>query len=294
VSTDDTDVMLTNLSKPFWPDDGYTKGDLVAYYLEIAPYLLPHLNDRRLTLTRYPDGIHGHRFYQKNVPAVAPAWLRRAPYLHGSRTVNYCVADRPAALVWLAQWGVIELHPWLSRIASPETPDFAVFDLDPTPPCGLAEAVEVARLIRTVLDGLGLRAYPKTSGATGLHLYLPLCPGYDYPTAAGLVARVADLIHRACPDLTTRERPVARRSGVYIDHLQNAQGKTLVASYSLRPLRGAPVSTPLHWDELAGLRAEKFTLRSVPERLRRMGDLFAPVLEDRQDVDRALRELGMK
>ncbi|MDQ7792910.1 MAG: non-homologous end-joining DNA ligase [bacterium] len=294
MTSDPVALKLTNLAKPFWPQDGYTKGRLVAYYQEVAPHLLPHLRDRYLSLTRYPDGIHGKRFYQKNIPPSAPAWIRRGPFRHGERTINYCLADSPATLVWLAQWGVIEIHPWLSRSDAPAFPDFAVFDLDPSPPAGFTESVEVAFMVRTILGQLGLRAYPKTSGATGIHIYLPLCRGPSYSTIARLVAGVADIIHEACPGRTTRERVVARRRGVYIDHLQNAMGKTLAAPYCLRPLPGAPVSAPVAWDELPRLKPGDLNLESLGERLSRVGDLFRPVLEDPQDVGNALRALGIE
>lgn len=293
VSVDGRELELTNLDKVFWPETGYTKGDLIRYYWAVAPYILPHLAGRPLNLTRFPDGVGGKHFYQKDIPPTAPSWVRTFAVSHSDRTVNYCLADSRATLVWLAQWGTIELHPWLSRVDKLGNPDFAVFDFDPSPPAGFREAVELALAVRRLLAEFGLRVYAKTSGATGVHVYLPIVRRYSYKEVQSFVGRVADLVHRALPGRTTRERTVARRRGVYIDHLQNLEGKTLVAPYSLRPRPGAPVSTPVGWDELTKIAPETFDLRTVPARLARLGDLFAPVLTDVQDPGPAMRDLGL-
>jgi len=287
------ELSVSNLDKVYWPEDGYTKGDMIDYYVGVAPYILPHLAGRPLNLTRFPDGIHGKGFYQKDIPGTAPAWVRTFPVRHKGHVVNYCLADHPATLAWLAQWGCVEIHPWLSRVDDLDRPDYAVFDLDPSPPAGFEEAVEIAFVVRRTLEEFGLRAYPKTSGAAGVHLLLPIVRRYTYKEVERFVGRVADLIHRVLPHRTTRERTVAKRRGVYIDHLQNMKGKTLASVYSLRPHPGAPVSAPVTWDELERVRPGDFNLRTIPERLARRGDVFAGALTDLQDPEPMMAALGL-
>jgi len=294
VVIDGRELSLSNLGKVLWPDAGYTKGDLIQYYVTVAPYLLPHLAGRPLNLTRYPDGVRGESFYQKDIPGTAPAWVRTVRVAHGDHDVNYCLADSSATLAWLGQWGCLEIHPWLSRVDSLDRPDYAAFDLDPSPPAGFGEAVDLAFVVRRTLAEFGLRAYPKTSGATGVHVYLPIVRRYAYKEVEAFVGRVADIIHQALPERTTRERSVAKRRGVYIDHLQNIKGKTLVSVYSPRPHPDAPVSTPVTWDELAGVRPSDFNLRTVPERLRQAGDVFAGALSDIQDPGPMMAALGLR
>ncbi len=293
VVIDGREVALTNLDKPFWPESGFTKGDMVRYYVTVAPFLLPHLAGRPLNLTRFPNGIGGKHFYQKDIPETAPPWVRTVRIAHSDHDVNYCLADSPAVLAWLAQWGCIEIHPWLSRVDALDSPDFAVFDLDPSPPATFSDAVELAFVVRNFLDEFGLRVYPKTSGATGLHLFLPIVRRYAYKEVEEFVGRAADAIHRVIPDRTTRERSVAKRRGIYIDHLQNIKGKTLASVYSLRPEPGAPVSTPVTWDELPRIAPGEFNLATVPDRLARLGDLFAPALRDVQDPEPMMKALGV-
>jgi bifunctional non-homologous end joining protein LigD len=286
-------ISLGNLDKVLWPDEGYTKGDLIGYYVSVAPYILPHLAGRPLTLTRYPDGITGKCFYQKDIPRNAPAWVQTTRVKHGDHTVDYCLADGPATLAWLGQWACLELHPWLSRTDAPDLPDFAVFDLDPSPPAGFGETVDLAFALRLMLSQFGLRLYPKTSGSAGLHLYLPIIRGYTHKEVQMFVGRTADVISRSLPDLTTRERRVNRRAGVYIDHLQNAKGRTLVSVYSPRPQSGAPVSTPVTWDELPHLSPKGFNLQTIPARLAKLGDLFSAVLTDLQNPGPMMASLGL-
>ncbi len=287
-------VNFSNLDKTFWPAAGYTKADLISYLLAVSPVLLPHLARRPLVVTRYPEGIEGPTFYQKNLPAHAPEWITTYPYYapHADRVIQFVVCREPATLAWLAQEGAIELHPWLSSVETPEYPDFAIFDLDPSPPATFRDVVEVAFWVKNVLREMGLEAFPKTSGATGLHLYVPIENRYPYPTVAGWVGDVADLIHQTFPGRTTRERRVARRLGVYIDHLQNVMGKTIASVYSPRPQPLGTVSTPVTWEELPFVHPTSFTISNVPDRTRRVGDLFAPVLDYRQKLDGALSVFG--
>lgn len=289
-------MVLTNPGKVLWPASSVTKGDMIEYYLRVAPLMLPHLADRPLVLTRYPDGVDGEWFYQKDCPDYAPPWLETFPYRARTtdRAIAFILARDASDLAWLANQAAIEIHPWLSRCDQPERPDFAVFDLDPSPPADFRWVVEVAFIIKGILDRLSLRAYPKTSGATGLHIYLPVQRLYPYSELARLVAAVADLIWADRPDLTTRERTVAKRRGVYIDHLQNVLGKTIAAPYSLRPTPEATVSTPVRWDELPDLDPRTFTIRTVRDRFERVGDLFAPVLTDKQRLTGLLEEVVVK
>lgn len=288
-------VDLTNVDKVLWPDTGYTKADLIEYYGAVAAVILPHLRDRPLALTRHPAGIDGHSFYQKNAPDYAPEWLRTwsSGAEVSSERINYILADDAATLIWLANQNCIGIHPWLSMAHHPAAPNQIVIDLDPNPPTGFHEARRVAFVVRDVLTEMGLRAYPKVSGATGIHIYIPVTPQYPFSAAsrfAGLVGRiVADLL----PDLATTERRIGKRGPrVYIDHLQNLAGQTIAAPYSVRPLPRAPVSTPVTWDELQRCEPMHFTIKTVPARLRQLGDVFAPVLAGFQRLDPWLDELS--
>lgn len=273
-------LTLSNLDKLLWPEDGITKADLIRYYVMLAPYLLPHLRGRALTVVRCPNGIHGQGFYQKNLPDSAPDWLPRCEVpSEEAGAISYVLVEETAALVWLANQAALELHPAHHRCDRLDRPDWAVIDLDPAEGVGLDEVREVAVLARRVLEELGLTAYPKFSGATGLHLYLPLPRRYSYAQVAQAVGYFGRLLQELNPRRVTTERLIRNRTGrVYVDHLQNLANKTIVAVYSPRPRPGAPVSTPVTWDELLHREPEEFNLHTVPERLHRLGDLFAPVL----------------
>jgi len=279
-------LKLSNLDKVFWKNEGYTKLDLINYYAEVAPVLLPHLRDRPLSLHRHPDGADGKSFFQKNTEGLAPAWAQTI-LLEGENggPVRYLVGRDRATLLFVANLGCIEIHPWLSRVSHLNRPDFLVLDLDPLD-VPFSAVVEVALAAKGVLDELGLGGYPKTSGATGIHIYLPFSGRYDYAQARHFGEVLALRLHARLPHLTSVERlPAHRRGRVYLDWLQNGEGKTVVAPYSLRPGPEAPVSTPLRWEELTpDLRPEQFTLRTLPARLRKVGDLFAPVLGEGLDL----------
>lgn len=291
-------VAFNNPHKLLWPEDGITKTDLAAYWLAVAPWALPHLAGRYLVLTRYPDGIHGKSFYQKNLPDHAPPWVRHRPVpSQGSgRTIRYLLGADAATLVWLAGQAAIEIHPWTSPDGHPDHPDFALVDLDPAEGCGFAEAVTVAQGLHRLLVQLGLRGYIKTSGATGLHVYIPVEPRYTYDQTADFVRRLGVVLQHLMPRLVTLARAVRERRGfVYVDYLQNARGKTLVAPYSPRPLPGAPVSFPVAWQDLPRIDPRQFTIKTVPRLLKESPpgkNPFAPVLTDRQSLDRALAVLA--
>jgi bifunctional non-homologous end joining protein LigD len=287
-------VTITNAGKVFWPDEGYTKADLVAYYERVAPWLLPYLRDRPLVLARYPDGITGKSFFQKDAPEWAPEWIRRER-IHArgvDRDIDYFVVDDVDALRYVANTGTIPLHLWASRVGSIERPDWLVLDLDPKG-APFTDVVKVALALRGVLERLELPSYPKTSGATGLHILLPLGARYTYEETRTFARLLATLVVDATPAIATIVRTVDARGGkVYADFGQNGPGQTIVAPLSVRPLAGAPVSMPLRWPEVtARLDPGRFTIRTAPARLDEVGDPMAPVLGEGIDVAAALGRL---
>ncbi len=291
-------LVLSNLDKPFWPDEGITKGDLVAYYRDVAEALVPHLRGRPFTMKRYPDGWQGKHFFQKDAPKHMPEWIRRSPFPASTRdgetrTIDYAIVDDDLALLWMANMGCIDLHAWTSRADRPDRPDWVIFDLDPSADVGFAETVEVALLVRQTLDLLDLQSYPKTSGSKGIHVLVPIERRHTYEETRAFASVIAGAIARARPGLATTEWTKAKRHGVLIDANQNGPGRTTACVYSVRPLAGAPVSTPLEWDELKpGLDATGFTMDVVLDRIARRGDLFAGVLTGGQSLTKALKALA--
>lgn len=290
------EVRVTNLDKVLFPESAYTKGDLMAYYYAVAPLMLPFLRDRPIVMQRVPDGILGEAFYEKQAPRGLPEWVRTVPVPsdEGRKTIDFVVVDDVATLVWLAQIASVECHAWTSRWPDLDQPDFAVLDLDPFEPTTFEDVRAAARLVKVVLDGLGIRAYPKTSGGAGIQIFVPLVAGHTYPEVRAFCAGVARLIRAAYPEKVTTEPSIPKRTGhVFVDVNQNARGKTLVAPYSVRPYPGAPVSTPLRWEELdEELFAEQFTIRTVADRVDERGDPFAAALVHRQDIRPAIARLG--
>ncbi len=293
------ELRLTNLDKVFWPGEGITKGDLVAYYREIAPVLLPHLRGRPFTMRRYPDGAVGKAFFQKDAPSHMPDWIPTfdalvSPRERSSeqRRVHFPVVGDELALLWMVNMGCIDMNAWYSRIDRPERPDFVLFDLDPTPDVPWAQTFEVAAILKELLDALGLAAFPKTSGGKGLHVLGPVARRSTYENTRRFAELIAGAIARTHPKLATTDWVKARRRGVLIDANQNGEGKTIASVYSVRPRPGAPVSTPVRWEELEdGLDPAQFTMEAVLERVRRHGDLFEPVLSNRQSLAQALGRL---
>jgi bifunctional non-homologous end joining protein LigD len=290
-------VTINNPRKIFWPDEGYTKSDLVAYYEAVSPWLLPYLKDRPLVLTRYPDGIGGKSFYQKDAPDFGPSWIRteRVWAKEVEREINYFVVDDLEALRYIVNLGAIPLHLWGSRAGSLERPDWLILDLDPKG-APFTDVVKVARALRKLLDKLELPSYVKTSGATGLHILLPLGARYTYEETRTFARLLATLGVEAEPEISTIVRPVRDRAGkVYIDYLQNGHGQTIVAPFSARPLPGAPVSCPLRWEEVtARLDPARHTIATMPTRLARLGDPMAPVLREESDIAAALTHVEQK
>jgi bifunctional non-homologous end joining protein LigD len=290
-------VRLSNLDKPYWPEEGITKGDLLRYYRDVAPALLPHLRGRPFTMKRYPDGWQGRPFFRKDVTGYAPAWMERVrvrvtPRANESRTIEAPLVNDELALLWMVNTGCIECHTWYSRSDRLERPDRVVFDLDPSEDVGFAETVRVGLLVRDALASLGLASFPKTSGAHGLHVLVPIERRSSYEETRRFATALARSIAAAHPGLATTEWSKAKRRGVLIDASQNAKGKTIASVYSVRPVAGASVSTPLEWSEVdEKLDPSRFTMRAVLDRLRRRGDLHAGLLTTRQRLGPALRVL---
>jgi len=280
-------IPFTNLDKVFWPEESYTKGDLIRYYEHVADAILPYLRERPSHMLRYPDGIYGKAFYQKDAPAHIPDWVETESIPSGSKgeSIRYIIVNDRDTLVLMANLASIDIHPWFSRRSSKDSPDWAVFDLDPDG-SPFPDVVRIARTIGRVLRGMGLRPYLKTSGATGLHIYVPVKPGYTYEQTKTFCEAVSIFVAKEHPDIATVERVVSRRKGkVYIDFLQNRKGQTIVPAYAVRPRPKAPVSAPLDWDELElDLDPTDYTIKTMPGRLEKRGDLFEGALRDPQDL----------
>lgn len=299
VEIDGRSLQISNLDKPIWPDDGLTKSDLIDYYYRMAETMLPYIRDRPLSLHRSPQGITGEFFYQKNAPEYRPKWLPVYPYRFESKaggTTNLILPQDRATLVWIANQVSIEIHPWLSRVDAIDRPDWVVFDLDPFPPATFDDTRNIALLVRTALGQFGLRGYPKTSGATGIHIYLPLIRKYNYRETRAFAEFIGRAIGNAYPEKISWEWTVAKRGGrIRIDYTQNVLGKTIAAAYSLRPFPGAPASTPVTWQEIEdGITPSDFSMRTLFDRLDKIGDIFKPALEDRQSIDEALILAGIE
>ena len=290
----DAKVEITHPDKVFFPEEGYTKADVINYYREIAPFILPYLKDRPESLHRHPDGISGDAFFQKNVDHLVPDWVRTV-VIHSEserKDATYLVCGDEATLVYMANLGCIEINPWHSRIGSLEAPDYMVLDLDPLE-VPFSEVVRTAIATREVLKRAGAEAFCKTSGATGLHIYVPLGASYTYEQATQFAKVVNLLVHARLPESTSVERnPEKRRGRVYLDYLQNSRGQTLAAPYCVRPRKGAPVSTPLMWEEVdEKLDPGSFTMKSTAKRLQRVGDLWKGVLGPGVDMGVCLERL---
>jgi bifunctional non-homologous end joining protein LigD len=291
-------VKVTHPDRVLFPGDGVTKGDLAEYYEAVGEAIVPHLRERPFTLKRYPYGIRGQPYFAKQAPKGKPTWLptrqfRTWPREGGSRLVDFALVNEPAAVVWMVQMNCIDMNAWYSRVDKPDRPDFVLFDLDPPDSRdGFAKAIRVAHLIREALEELELRSYVKTSGADGIHVLLPITRRSTYPQTyefAELLSRQLEAQH---PGLVTTEWLKKKRRGVLVDHRQNGHGKTIASVYSVRPKPGAPVSTPLRWEELTEkVRPRDFGRREALDRVAKHGDLFEPVLRGGQALAPALRRL---
>jgi len=292
---DGQSLKFSNLDKIYYPEDGFTKRDLLNYYSFVADLLLPYLKDRPLSLKRYPNGIHEPFFFQKNTPETYPDWLRTETIKSEGekRAIRYVLAQDRASLLYLVNLGCIDHNPWMSRIGSLEYPDFILIDLDPQQ-CEFDKIVEAALLVKEKLDAIGLAGYPKTTGGDGMHIYVPIEPRYSYEQARSFAEIISRLLAAERPDLFTAPRTVSQRekNRVYFDYLQLAESKTISSPYSARAYAGAPVSTPLKWEEVRpGLHPAQFDIANCPERFTRLGDLFEGVLRKPQKLEKAFTKL---
>ena len=288
------ELAFTHLNKLYWPKEKITKRDLLNYYHAVAPYMLPYLKDRPQSLNRHPNGIGAAAFYQKNVGDKIPEWLTTHEYNSESadKIIHFLVCKDEASLLYMASIGCIEINPWHSRVQSPDKPDWCVIDLDPdgNP---FNEVIEAAKATKQVLDSIKVPAYCKTSGATGMHICIPLGARYSYDQSRLLAQLVVTMVHERLPSFTSLERTPAKRKGkIYLDYLQNRSIQTIAAPYSVRPRPGATVSAPLHWEEVKkGLLPANFTMFNILSRIKSEGDPFMPVLKKGIDLDKALRVL---
>ena len=292
----DRPLTFSNIDKVFFPEAGYTKGDLIQYYASVAPVLLPHLEGRPISMSRYPDGIDGDSFYEKRAPGHQPDWMRTVPVVSDSQggVIEFLLAGSREALMWFANMGCIEVHPFHSREGSLENPTYAIFDFDPAEGASWDQVTSSARLLEVALGQLGMEGYPKLSGSRGLHVYVPLEPVHDFARVRRFVGEVGQYLAAANPDDITMEWDKPKRKGkVFIDHNRNASGQTVASAYSVRPRPGAPVSVPLTWDEVGEVANGAYTIANLWDRLQRFGDLFAPVARGGQTLDEAEEQLGI-
>jgi bifunctional non-homologous end joining protein LigD len=288
-------VRLTHLDRLWWPEQGIRKRDVVAYYRAVAPVLVPHLRNRPFTIKQHYTGPRSPFRWVKDAPPELPEWIPVAPLPARSRRgalVRYPLVNDELALLWMVELGCVDLHVWTSRADRPERPDFVLFDLDPAG-VPFADVVRAALLLRDALGALGLESHPMTTGGDGMHVRVPLERRHTYPEVRAFGDLVAAALRRAAPELVTTERSLARRHGVFVDTKMNGHGQQIVAPYSVRPRDGAPVATPLRWDELdERLDPAAFTLDVVAGRVDRDGDLLEPVRRGRQRLEHALAALG--
>ena len=278
-------VELTNLRKVFWPEAGYTKRDLLQYYADVSPALLPHLRDRAMVMKRYPNGIHGKWFFMKRTPPGYPDWLETCPIMHKSASlIAFPMVQDLASLLWVVNLGCIDLNQWYARCDDTDRPDYLHFDLDPADGATFERVRETALVVREALEELGMRPLVKTSGSSGMHLYVPIVRGPVQKAVWRFAKRLANRLAKQRPELITAEYRIADRpyGRVLVDYNQNAWGRTLASVYSVRPRERATVSTPVTWAEVErGFAIEDFRIDNVPARVRRLGDLWKPLLAAR-------------
>lgn len=289
------ELRLTNLDKLYWKKEGISKGDMLNYYAKIAPYILPYMKDRPQSMHRHPNGINGMSFFQKDIRGKVPEWITTHESFSEStnETIEYLVCNDEATLLYMANLGCIEMHPWHSRKQKPDNPDYCLIDLDPDTGNKYEQVMEVAKLVKQLMDDAGAPCYAKTSGSTGMHIYIPLGAKYSYDQSKQLAELVVNIINQELPDFTSVIRSPAKRKGkIYLDFLQNRESQTVAAPYSLRPKPGAPVSTPLDWSELKkGLTSSAYTIHTIFDRLKTTGDIFQPVLEKGINLQAVLKKI---
>jgi len=287
---------FTNLDKLYWPEEGITKGDLINYYQAMAPYILPYLKNRPLSLKRNPNGIKDEGFYHKDAGDIAPDWIKTADIYSESsdKIIHYLVCNNAPSLLFIANLGCIEMNPWNSVISHPDKPDYLILDIDPSEKNNFDQVIDVALAIKELLDKLKINGLCKTSGSSGMHIYLPCYHKYNYDLVRDFAKMLATVVHDFLPDSTTLERSLSKRkkNEIYIDYLQNSRGQTLASAYSVRPKPGATVSAPLEWKEVKhGLHPSKFTIKNIQGRVAKKGDLFKGVLEKGIEIPALMKQL---
>jgi bifunctional non-homologous end joining protein LigD len=297
LAVDGHSLALTNQDKIYWPDEKITKGDVIHYYNTISKYILPYLKHRPQSLRRNPNGIKDKGFFHKDAGRDTPEWVDTISVESESanKNIEYIICNNKATLFYLNNLGCIELNPWNSRISKLDYPDYMVIDLDPSDNNSFEQIIDAALVVKEILDQAGAAAFCKTSGATGLHIYVPLKAQYPYKDIRSFAGVIAGMTHEKLPHTTTVERALNKRKGkIYLDHLQNKKGQTLAAVYSLRPKPGATVSTPLLWKEVKhGLHPSQFTIHNTEKRLNKTGDLFTGVLKEKINLKKCLKNLGV-
>jgi bifunctional non-homologous end joining protein LigD len=295
VNIDGHDLKLTNLKKLYWPKEKIIKGEMLNYYYNIAEYILPYMKDRPQSLNRFPNGINGESFYHKNMGGKVDKWLKTFKRFSESsgEPKDFLICTNAASLIYMANLGCIEMNPWHSRVQTPLYPDWSVVDLDPGE-ISFEKVIETAQVVHQVLDSLQIPSYPKTSGSTGIHIYIPLGAKYNYEQSKQLAELIANLVHEELPSFTSLVRdPRKRKDKIYIDYLQNRPIQTICAPYSVRPRPGATVSAPLHWDEVKkGLHISNFTMKNMMDRVKEVGDLFDGVMGKGIDLNKILKGLS--
>lgn len=289
-------VKLTNQNKIYYPQQNVTKGDVIAYYRNVAEYILPHIKDRPQSMNRFPNGIEGMSFYQKDASEDTPGWVKTEKIFSESndKHINYIVCNDEATLVYLANLGCIEMNVWTARIQSISTPDYLVLDLDPSDNNTFEDVIETALTVKKVLDKAKIHGYPKTSGSSGIHIYIPMGAHYTFEQVKNFGHLLMQMVQQELPNITTLERSLQKRdkNKIYLDYLQNRHGQTLASVYSLRPKNGAPVSMPLEWEEVKpGLKPTDWNIENALDRIRKNGDIFRPVLTEKIDMLKAIENL---
>jgi DNA ligase D len=287
---------FTNLDKLYWPDEKITKGDLINYYETIAPFILPYLKNRPLSLKRNPNGIKDAGFYHKDAGDIAPEWIKTADIKAAStgKTVHYLVCNNVKSLLFIANLGCIEMNPWNSVTGKLDNPDYLVLDIDPSDKNTFDQVIEVALTIKEILDKTGITGFCKTSGASGMHVYIPCNKKYEYDTVRDFAKILATMVQEQLPSITTLERSLSKRkkNQIYVDYLQNSRGQTLASAYSARPKPGATVSTPLEWKEVKkGLHPSMFTIKNILKRAEKKGDIFKAVLEKGINIPAIIKKI---
>ena len=290
------ELKLTNQNKIYFPDDDVSKGDVIDYYQSVSKYILPHLKNRPQSMNRFPNGIKGLSFYQKDAAEETPDWIEIQKVFSESsdKYINYIICNDKETMAYLNNLGCIELNVWTSRLPKADNPDYLVLDLDPSEKNTFEDVIETALAVKEVLEIAGIKGYPKTSGSTGIHVYIPMGAKYDYDQVKDFGHLLMQMVQQKLPEITTLERSLQKRdkNKIYLDYLQNRRGQTLASVYSLRPKKGASVSMPLEWDEVkVGLKPTDFDIHNALERLKEKGDLFKPVLGKGIDMLKAIKKL---